>query len=203
MSTKLKIILIVFAVILGLFLIQYMVTTVANSSKRESFEEEAPPKKAPKKDDSVTKLKLNVLETIEDVFEKSYKNSDKKPVVFDMLMNKENFATLKEKYEESEGEVKSFVTDFVKSTMKKIDGASSAIEEETQKPMKKVEEKLAEAENKLMLEEFQEISERLDHVLESIAALKDQLSAKMPKEKEAGKKVIEGFENRINYAHYK
>lgn len=194
MSTKFKIILIIFAVILGLFLIQYMVTAVANSTKRENFQVE---KKNPD-----TKVKLSALETLEDIFEKNYKDAiDQKPAIFDALMKKETFKVLKEKYEE--GEVSDYISDFVKKTLKKIEKPvepEETMEEQEKKPMKRVEEKLDEMEKNLMVEEFQEITNRLDNVLESIAALKAQLAEKGKQKKTP---LIEGFENRTNYANYK
>lgn len=281
LSTKLKVILIVFAVLIGFYAIQFVVTYIANSSRsREHFEndgdsgDETPVKKKEKKAEKFSEkekkkeepkasdndkvvdkqIKLNVLETVEDVFGKLFPDSsDKKPLVFNALMDKERFTQIKERYQNAGGDITSLVTNMIKRTMEKFEpeeeeeSAKEAIasmkpnmeayndkevEDMDKKPLTNIIEKMEEDENIMRLRS------QLDNVVEKIGDLKTELKkleedtqrrrnqeraeemAKMWKgekftEKKAGEDkepvkaksknkgdVIEGFENRINYAYY-
>lgn len=279
LSTKLKIILIVFAVLVGAYAIQYVVTLVANSSRsREHFQNDSDSGRSKKKekekfteeDKSEPKgenqkivdkqVKLNVLEKVEQTFDQLFPNSDKKPEVFDMLMSKEHFKELKERYQGEEGAegVANYVRSFIKKTMSALDGegekftekkvleeqnyesySDEEIKEVDRKPLQSIVENLEIEENQSRLRS------QLDDVVERIDKLKDELkkleqdtekrrnqekleeeakkwkgekftqptqstSAKKTTEKFAvgGSKgktkedIVEGFENRINYAYY-
>lgn len=278
LSTKLKVILIVFAVLIGFYAIQFVVTYVANSSRsREHFEndgdsgDEKPTKKKKEKENFSEKekkkeetnasdndkvvdkqIKLNVLETVEDVFSKLFPDSsDKKPLVFNALMDKERFTQIKERYQNAGGDITSLVTNMIKRTMEKFEpeeeeeNAKDAIasmkpnmeayndkevDDMDKKPLANIIEKMEEDESILRLRS------QLDNVVEKIGDLKTELKkleedtqrrrnqeraeemAKMWKgEKFTEKKtnegkenakpkakgdVVEGFENRINYAYY-
>lgn len=237
LSTKFKIILIVFAVIIGLYAIQFFVTAYSNTSKRESFENDeddempndkpAPKQKAPakkqkadpepepskpaaKEKESIIdkEVKLNVLEQVESIFDKMYPNSDKKPMVFDMLMNKEHFEELKEKYENGESLTK-YIKNVVRNTMTSIEGSKIDTFEEDgfDKALNNLEK--SETRQRLVTQ-LDDIVTKITELQDEIKKLQTQADADEKKgavkekfsESSKPKKLIEGFENRINYASY-
>lgn len=253
-STKLKIILIVFGVIAGLYVIQFFVTSVANSSKRESFEndeddDEAPNEKPKKKvaskeskkdeekeamrakiikesykekkeddDDEEDKpkkknasiidkeIKLNVLEQVENVFDKMYPNSDKKPLIFDMLMNKEHFEELKAKHENGESMGK-YIKKVIQQTMSNIEEDKiDQFKEEDARPIDTILEKLDETESKQkLMSQLEDVVTKISHIqneLKKLGVDAVDIKPEKPKNDKSKKDLIEGFENRINYASY-
>lgn len=239
MGTKLKIILFIFAVVVGLYVIQFMVTSVSSatssSSKRESFEVDEKPneepaskkEEKPKVDDTVSKsrlekeVKLNILENVENVFEKFYPESDKKPVVFEMLTRKETFEEIKDKYEKDTDGVALHIRNFIKKTMKDIEeqdaGKPKTKEQYEQellmdKPIDTILEKLdTDISTSKILSDLDELSTKisdLQEVVKKMQAGGAPNSAKKPSVEKftQGKKSstagIEGFENRLNYASY-
>jgi hypothetical protein len=238
MGTKLKIILFIFAVVVGLYVIQFMVTSVSSatssSSKRESFEVDEKPneepankkEEKPKVDDTVSKsrlekeVKLNILENVENVFEKFYPESDKKPVVFEMLTRKETFEEIKDKYEKDTDGVALHIRNFIKKTMKDIEeqdaGKPKTKEQYEQelmdKPIDTILEKLdTDISTSKILSDLDELSTKISDLQEVVKKMQagsaSSNSAKKPSVEKftQGKKSntgIEGFENRLNYASY-
>lgn len=141
LSAKFKIILIVFGVLIGLFFLQYMVTSVASannaSNRREMFEnpvDDTPngnkkTSSVEKKEETATKktvtdkeVKLSVLEHLDEAFTEMYPDSEKKPMVFEMLTRKEEFDVIKERYTNNgDTAVGTYVRNFVKRTMKDLE----------------------------------------------------------------------------------
>lgn len=257
LSSKFKIILIVFAVIVGLYVLQFIVTGVTNSSKREAFENDdfddepnEKPKKHNKKkhhdDDneehhkkskesfnneekekndkektakkvSDKEVKLDVLEKVESVFSNLYPDSDKKPVVFDMLTRKEHFEELKERYESGEG-IDKYIKNFVKKTMsdietEKIDSPPKpeTFQETMDKPFNHIMDSLDKADSKSkLMSELDEVVTKIERIQNELKKIQDDEPKKKPvPEKKKDKVVegfsdrgIEGFENRYNYASY-
>jgi uncharacterized protein (DUF433 family) len=234
MGTKLKIILFIFAVVVGLYVIQFMVTSVSSatsSSKRESFEVDEKPNEEPankkdekpKVDDPVSKsrlekeVKLNILENVENVFEKFYPESDKKPVVFEMLTRKETFEEIKDKYEKDTDGVALHIRNFIKKTMKDIeeqDASKPKTKEQYEqelmdKPIDTILEKLdTDISTSKILSDLDELSTKISDLQEAVKKMQAATpSAKKPGVEKftQGKKSntgIEGFENRLNYASY-
>jgi hypothetical protein len=239
MGTKLKIIFFVFAVVVGLYAIQYMVTSVttSSSSKKESFEndsgDEKPNEKAAKKDEVVSKskldkeVKLNILENVESTFAQLYPKSDKKPMVFEVLTRQENFEEIKEKYEEDSETVSSHIRKLIKKTMTEMDGSDDAKKEKTKedyeqemmdKPLKVVVERLEQEDMRTqILAELDELTAKiatLQRDVKKLDAAADTKKESQPPKKESTKKeepvkkegfnsmMVEGFENRLNYASY-
>ena len=263
LSSKFKIILIVFAVIVGLYVLQFIVTGVTNSSKREAFENDdfddepnEKPKKHNKKkhdddeDDKSSKgkrkwketfdvdtnekdteknskdkgkppvavsdkeVKLDVLEKVESVFSNLYPESDKKPVIFDMLTRKEHFEELKEKYESGEG-IDKYIKNFVKKTMseletEKIDAPAKAetFEEAMDKPFNHIMDSLDKADSKSkLMAELDEVVTKIERIQNELKKIQDdepkkKSTAPTPIQDKKKEKIIEGFENRFNYASY-
>lgn len=250
MGTKLKIIFFVFAVVVGLYAIQYMVTSVtSSSSKKESFEndsgDEKPNEKAkpsPKKEDVVSKskmdkeVKLNILENVESTFAQLYPKSDKKPMVFEMLTRQENFEEIKEKYEEDSESVSSHIRRLIKKTMAEMEESDDTKnkkektkedyeQEMMDKPLKVVVERLEQEDMRTrILSELDDLTAKIATLQRDVKKLdapetkkeapkKDEASpapstpAPAPAPAPAAKKegfsmMVEGFENRLNYASY-
>ena len=245
LSTKFKIILIVFAVIIGLYVIQFIVSGMSSSSKREAFlnddfddepNEKSKKRNHKKKKDSDDEhfdedndkkkkstdkeVKLDILEKVEDVFNKIYPDSDKKPVIFDMLTRKEHFDELKEKYESGEG-IEKYVKNFVKQTMSKIDTdkidekKTESFEEAMDKPFKHIDERLDKQESRSkLLTDLEDLVTKIGKIQNEIRKIHDDEPSAKKEEKQVDKKkddkkekfkdgsIIEGFENRLNYASY-
>lgn len=248
LSTKFKIILIVFAVIIGLYVIQFIVSGMSSSSKREAFSNDdfdEEPNEKPKKRDTKKKksdddehfeedddkqkksidkeVKLDILEKVEDVFNKIYPDSDKKPVLFDMLTRKEHFKELKEKYESGEG-IDKYVKNFVKQTMSKIESdkidekKTETFEEIMDKPFNHINESLDKQESRSkLLSDLEDLVTKIGKIQNEIKKIQDDEPAKKEDKKDDKKKedkkddkkekfkdgsIIEGFENRLSYASY-
>lgn len=251
LSTKFKIILIVFAVIIGLYVIQFIVSGMSSSSKREAFsndEFDEEPNEKPKKRDHKKKkgdddssehfddeddkkktatdkeVKLDLLEKVEDVFNKLYPESDKKPVIFDMLTRKEHFKELKEKYESGEG-IDKYVKNFVKQTMANIESdkidqkKTETFEELMDKPFNHINESLDKQESRSkLLSDLEDLVTKIGKIQNEIKKIQDDEPVKKteakkddPKKDDDKKKekekfkdgsIIEGFENRFSYASY-
>jgi hypothetical protein len=143
MSLKMKIIFIIFGVVLLLFIIQSLIAYVGSEKKRENFEnkedadetergsseqERKEPKETTEKktsSDDAKKLRLSILESIEDVFSSKYPGSNQKSVMFDELLKMENFENIKRKEQKGQsvldivsGYVEEHMTD-IKATEKK------------------------------------------------------------------------------------
>lgn len=240
MGTKLKIIVFIFAVVIGLFAIQYMVTSVTNAtSKKESFAndsgDDTPNEKKPaaKKDDAASKskvdkeVKLNILETVETTFAQSYPDSDKKPTVFEMLTRKEHFEDIKEKYEEDSEGVTSHIRKLIKKTMSDLEDGGEKKEKTKEeyeqelmdKPLQTVVERLEQEDMRTrILSELDELSAKIATLQRDVKKLdgpaaeskekENEKKVEAPKKETQGKKtesfsmMIEGFENRLNYASY-
>ena len=129
-TAKMKIILVIFGIIVVLFALQSIFGMVSTEKKRERFENDESSKNDnddKKESDalkerkaSVNNIKLSILESVEDVFEKHYpKAYDQKPLVFDMLLNKEAFEDIKDKHEDGKN-ITDVVYDYVKKHMQGI-----------------------------------------------------------------------------------
>ena len=145
LSSKFKIILIVFGVLIALFFLQYMVTSVASATsannRREMFEnsiDDTPNEKVEsnKKSSGVAKkdsspppvkvsdkeVKLSILEHLDESFTDMFPTSEKKPIVFEMLTKKEEFDVIKERYtNDGDVAVGTYIRNFVKRTMKDLE----------------------------------------------------------------------------------
>jgi hypothetical protein len=130
-------------VVLLLFIIQSLIAYVGSEKKRENFEnkedadetergsseqERKEPKETTEKktsSDDAKKLRLSILESIEDVFSSKYPGSNQKSVMFDELLKMENFENIKRKEQKGQsvldivsGYVEEHMTD-IKATEKK------------------------------------------------------------------------------------
>lgn len=153
LSTKFKIILTIFGIVVIILIIQSAITFVNTEKKREHFEnknadseepnikpktaskdasekttdakeraketaaspEEKTPAPKPSKD-----VRITILETIDEVFDKYYPESDKKPILFDMLLSREHFENIKDKQEKGV-DVKDAIVDLIKKQMNLIE----------------------------------------------------------------------------------
>lgn len=132
-SAKFKIILIIFTVIVLLYFFHFIISAFSNSSKKEAFENSDDSPNEKKKNDKVVdkEVKLTILEKVEDVMNKLYPNSEKKPIMFDMLTKKEHFDELKEKHVKGEG-MERYIKNFVKKTMANIEGEKEKDDNESE-----------------------------------------------------------------------
>ncbi len=247
-STKMKIILFVFGVIACIYVIQFFITSVSNSSKRESFEnddDEAPNEKPtttkstakantksaiklekdspknkitkesdeeeeeekPKKNKSIIdkEIKLNVLEQVENIFDKMYPKSDKKPIIFDMLMDKEHFEELKAKHENGES-MGNYIKKVIQQTMNSMEKDKiDQFKQEDDRPIDVIMEKLDESESKnKLMSQLEDVVTKISHIQNELKKIGLDAVDVEPKTKsqKGNKDLIEGFENRLNYASY-
>jgi len=207
--------------------------------KREEWKEDDSGKKVEpidKAKDEVRKLKLSILESVENIFEKHYPGSQQKPVVFDKLLTKETFEEIKDQ-KESGKPVNDIVQDMIYNHMKTIEkleqGANFNIKEfyatppvhtnpfdmnafmkgmgvgavpgmtapaEPEKPTQsKNTGKTEEFENNSMEDLKKQIKELVQKV-DSMQKQADDVNQKLSPGQKA--KVVEGFENRYNYAAF-
>lgn len=213
LSAKFKIILIVFGVLIGLYFIQYMVTSVNSvTSRKEKFEndiDETPnqkPKKEKKKEVSDKEVKLSILEHVDEAFTEFYPKSDKKPVIFELLTRKDEFDNIKEKFtEDGSSAVGDYIKTYVKKTMKefesdKVDDKEDFDEEtkEHNKPIDSVIEKMEQNVNASMIStELTTIMTRLKELKTEVDKIKDTSSkpttATTPTKSNVSKIVKETF----------
>jgi hypothetical protein len=241
LSTKFKIILAVFGIIVLIFIIQSTVSYVNTEKKRETFanrrehfenDEEKPnmeqderAKDTGKPNMTVSKevkkekdIKLNILDTVEDAFDRYYKDAkDKKSMVYDLLLRKETFNEIKEKEEQGK-DVRRVVMDIIKTKMAEINSITpidnvdmyeNADPKTTDKAMEKLQKTINYEIVKNHLDEIvtkvhevqKELQKNQDFTPKSpvIEKFIDEPRHKGPK---ASHDVIEGFEQRINYATY-
>jgi hypothetical protein len=236
LSTKFKIILAVFGIIILIFMIQSTVSYVNTEKKRETFanrketfendeEKQNMENDTGKANMTVSKeakkdkdIKLNILDTVEDAFDRYYKDAkDKKSMVYDMLLRKETFNEIKEK-EDHGKDVKRVVMDIIKTKMNeinsitpidKVDMYENADPKNTDKAMEKLQKTI----------NYEIVKNHLDEIVTKVNEVQKELQKNqdfIPKTpviekftdepRHKGSKVshdiIEGFEQRINYATY-
>lgn len=187
MSTKMKIILVIFGVVLFLFFIQSMISMVSTEKKKdrtwndvqESFEEEENDKPADAKPSENTEekkeeakpdekkdqaLRIELLDAIDKAFENipgAKEHRDQKPVVFDMLSEKSRFDELRSS-KTVELDVKAFVEKHLQTVKKEAD---------------KVPNGTADPTKELQVEKLTEIKQSLESTLDVI---KNVLSSAAP-----------------------
>lgn len=232
LNAKLKIILIVFGVLIGLYFVQYMVTSVnAVSSKRELFENDVdetpnsrPEVNKKKKPTEVTDkdVKLSILEHVEEAFSEMYPKSDQKPIIFELLTRKEEFDNIKEKFtEEGSSAVGTYIRNFVKKNIKelettKIDNKEEFDDEEKEmnKPLDGVIEKMEQNVNASMIaSELDTIMGRIKELRQEVEKMKETTAKKPaaavketfvdpPPSKKSSLKLEPGVEGFENRLHY-
>ena len=248
MSTKFKIILIVFVVLIMLLGVQYLVQQLNASPKQRRTEhfqtslDDTPNEAKETTKDSAEKplekesskdAKLRILDQVQTVFDKYSPSADQKAKIFDVLMNKEHFEELKTL---KPVDLEKYITDFVsdKLTPKKKETFEHETDESEDKDVDKdVDEELAQLQHLAKQatksidtfispkkEEFVDsgkIVSELDEIIKKIEAIqkhvkdtehvsslvppapKPSVTAPAKKEKES-KTLIEGFENRMQFA---
>lgn len=212
--------------------------------KREGWKEEGKKEVEPidKAKEEVKKLKLSILESVENIFEKHYPGSQQKPVVFDKLLTKETFEEIKDQ-KESGKPVNDIVQDMIYNHMKTIEkmeqGAGFNIKEYYATPpvhtnpfdmnafmkgmgvgnmpglmpQSSTESTPPQTESSANKEKFEnnsmeDLKKQIKDLVQKVDSMQKQAEdakKKMNPEQESNSaktKVIEGFENRYNYAAF-
>lgn len=177
LNTKLKIVFIIFAVVIVLYVIQFVVSYVNSEKKREAFEEESKPsqkkdikksteeEKAKNNDDKLKfqDIRLEVLEAFEDVISDLNKNKENtqstsdKHVLFNTLLEKKD--DLVKAYQE--GNLKDLISNHITSSKEQT--KEDTKKEQTQKSENFVDPPPTPAESQL--------SKKMDKVLDQTVAL--------------------------------
>ena len=180
----------------------------------ETFKDEddkdiaAPPKPVEPIDrakDEVRKLKLSILESVENVFDKQFPGSEKKAAVFDHLLKKETFEEIKDKNDTGRP-VNDIVQDMIYQHMKTIEKMESQVGNmgdlyttpglDMLKPKEKFQE------NK----DMEALKDQIKNLVKKVEEMEKSTNKASSKVSSApatdSKSVIEGFENRYNYAAF-
>lgn len=231
-SLKFKIILAVFGIIVVIIAIQSALTLVNTEKKRENFENDEKPnyKRAGATTDDKAKptdkdIKLNILDTVETVFDKYYTHSpEKKSMVYDMLLRKDSLDEIKSKQEKGR-DVSKVVMDMIKSKMNDISGITNIDKDHFENPDKETLDKVLKNIDKNL--NYEIVNNHLEEISAKVKEIQMELkrthnkaevsdtkydkpteppprSVEKPTSKPPGKgdDTIEGFEQRINYAIY-
>lgn len=274
MSTKMKIIIVIFGVVAFLFFVQYMISMVGTEKKKEkywndvqeSFEEEpnekvkdeakdekkktddkpneAPKDKAqaneapkekkedPKADQT---LRIKILDAIDAAFDAipgAKEHRDQKPIVFDLLSEKDKFAELKST-KTLELDVKTFVEKHLDGVKAKDAPDSTSTGASGTKQIEKLSEIKASLENTLSqirevmettnpmfsmtgglgiknntAESFEWNAEPISKIQDRMAPASTSVNITLPPkpstgaEKKKSDDVVEGFENIRNFAYF-
>lgn len=182
--------------------------------RKDKYEDEDDSKKEKRKPVDDKTIKLEVLEKIEDVFAKAYPDSDKKPIVFDMLTRNEHFVELKDKYEDKQV-FENHIQKIVKNTMNDIESVKidepkkETFQDLMDKPFNRIMEHLDNTESKAkLMSDLDDVVNKIEKIQVQLKKIPDEEKDKDQKQSGKGSKgykkqdVIEGFENRYNYASY-